>query len=453
MLTQALQLRYFHLNWCCSKNTDMKVINSQPISTFGGQNFVLDYLNKINIYSSFSDYLPELGKQSKYSWKDIFGSILSIYMCGGDCIEDLQTHLKPHFRNNPYLNLSSPDTVLRRLRELSEKNNTCRTKRGTVDHTYNTNSKLEQLNISLLNRIGAFKSEELTLDYDNTILYNEKKDSKMTYKRNPGYQPGVCTLNEEHILYIENRNGNSDAKSFQANTLKRLFNLLQGNNIKTVDHFRADAASYQYDIVKLLTSKVKHFYIGCRNSYVEKYFTQATNWEKIVDSCNQPIEVGEINIIPFQKQAKDQGKKPLTYRLIIKRKLKKDAQLDVFTQDTYEYRAILTNNNNLTATEIALFYNHRGNMEKQFDILKNDFGWNKMPFSKLEQNTVFLYFTAICRNLYKKIICYFSKKVKFLKSSYRVKKFMFRFICIPAKWVKSGRQYKLRVYTSIAIKT
>jgi len=433
------------------QNTDMKVQNSKPISAFGGINFVLKYLEDNNFSDVIEGNLPKLKNQSTYSWTDIFYSLLSVYLCGGDCIEDLQTHLKSHFHNNPFVKIPSPDTVLRRLSGLSQENKTCRTKRGRVDHFYNANTKLEQLNIALLKKLGSFDADELVLDYDNTIIFNEKSDSRMTYKRNPGYQPGVCTINESHILYIENRNGHSDAKSFQSDTLSRMFDLLAVNQVRKADHFRADAASYQYDVIKVLNSKVKHFYIGCRNSYVEKYFSRITKWELLKKDREPDMEIGETVITPFKKQAKKDGEEPKEYRLVVKRKLKKDGQANLFTQDAYEYRAILTNNNSLSTEEIAHFYNHRGNMEKQFDILKNDFGWNNMPFSTLDKNAVFLYLTAICRNLYEKIIVYFSKRVKALKPTYRVKKFLFRFIILPAKWIRHSRQRQLRIYGQINI--
>ena len=393
----------------------MKVQNSKTISAFGGINFVFNYLEEGNYRNLFDKYLPRLANQSTYSWKDIIYSILSIYLCGGDCIEDLQLHLKTHFQKNPFVNLPSSDTVLKRLKELSEDNNHCLTKRGSVEHTYNRNSILEELNVALLKKLGAFSKDEIILDYDNTILFNEKSDSEMTYKRNPGYQPGVCTLNEEQVLYIENRNGNSDAKSFQIDTLRRIFTLLKSKGIKKADHFRADAASYQFDVINILAEEVKNFYIGCRNSYIEKYFPQISKWESMKNTSNEAIEVGEITITPFQQQARRNKMVSQEYRLIVKRKPTSDGQINLFTQDHYEYRAILTNNNQWSAVEIARFYNHRGNMEKQFDILKNDFGWNYMPFSKLNQNTVFLYITAICRNLYHNIIRHFSEKTKSLK--------------------------------------
>jgi hypothetical protein len=427
----------------------MKVQNSNTISAFGGINFVFEYLEKGNYQSLFDKYLPKFAHQSTYTWKDVIYSILSIYLCGGECIEDLQTHLQSHFQMNPFINLPSSDTVLRRLKEVSEDSNQCHTKRGSVEHTYNTNSKLEELNIDMLKKLGSFSKRETIIDYDNTIIFNEKSDSEMTYKRSPGYQPGVCTLNEEQVLYIENRNGNSDAKSFQTDTLRRMFALLKSKGIKKVDHFRADAASYQYDVISLVEKQVKNFYIGCRNSYIEKHFPQITRWESMIEGSNEKMEVGEMTITPFQQPARKVKKAARQYRLIVKRKLKEDGQLNLFTQDAYEYRAILTNNTILSALEIARFYNHRGNMEKQFDILKNDFGWNHMPFSIMKNNTVFLYLTAICRNLYYHIIHYFSKRVNTLKPTFRVKNFLFRFIILPAKWIKRSRQYQLRIYGKI----
>lgn len=426
----------------------MKIQKSNTLSAFGGMNFVFELLKNESIDTLIENHLPNLSPQSQYNWTDIVKSLLSIYLCGGGYIEDLQSHLKEHFLNNPLVKMPSPDTVLRRLSELSVTNDYCRTKRGLINHPYNTNNTLNQLNISLLNQQGIFDSKDLVLDYDNTIIFNEKSDSKMTYKRNPGYQPGVCTINEEHIVFIENRNGNSDAKSFQKDTLKRMFELLKSNNISRLNHFRADAASYQYDVVKLVEQHVDWFYIGCRNSYIAKYFTQINEWKQMIDSTGAIMEVGEIFMTPFQKQTHHNKQEAKEYRLIVKRKLKSSKQLDLFTQDSYEYRAILTNNFDFTPIDIAKFYNKRGNMERQFDILKNDFGWNNMPFSTMDKNAVFLCLTAFCRNLYNQIIEHFSNFSQQLKPTDRVKKFLFRFVILPAKWVKRSRQHCLRIFSS-----
>lgn len=424
----------------------MKVVKSKQLSSFGGINFVYEHLNSMNICAILKKNLPSLGNQSKYTWHDLLYSFLTIYYCGGDCIEDLNTNLKMHIKNNPFIKLTSSDTLLRRMSGLSTKIQTCTTPRGNVTHEYCHNQTMLDLNIDILKTQRAFDKEDNILDYDNTILFNEKKDSKMTYKRDYGYQPGVCTLNENFVLFIENRNGNSDAKSFQSETLKRMFDSLLKKNVGKIKHFRADAASYQHDVIDLLREKVQFFYIGCRNSYVEDNFSKITEWTHVKDELGE-LEIGSINYTPFEEVAKQKNKKCYEYRLVVKRRKNKDGQINMITQDDYEYRAILTNNFNIMAEEVVDLYNKRGNMERQFDILKNDFGWNNMPFSKLEKNLVFLYFSAICRNLYNSIIIYFSNKTKRLNPNFRIKKFIFRFIILPVKWIIQGRQQKLRVYS------
>ena len=338
----------------------MKVLKSDAISAFGGINFVFEQLNKLGISQTLASHLPLLGKSSRYSWSDIFNSLLSVYFCGGDCIEDLQTHLRPHFNANPFVDLPSSDTVLRRLSQLSNPEQHCYTRRGSVKHRYSVNDCLLRLNMAVLKKINQPEADCLTLDYDNTILFNEKEDSQMTYKRNPGYQPGVSMINSRYILAIENRGGNSDAKSFQDQTLKRVFDEMEKQGLPKVTNFRADAASYQYEVIQLVEQYTDYFYIGCRNSYVEKYFKEVKKWSRLKD--DDPMEVGEITIRPFKKEYKN-GQPPASYRLIVKRTPCPSKQLNLITQDAYQYRAILTNNQALTAQQVALFYNQRGMME------------------------------------------------------------------------------------------
>ena len=436
------------------QNYVMKILKSNSINAFGGINFVFEYFNHLNLETIFNSHLPKLAEQSTYSWKDVFYSLSSIYFCNGEYIEDLNSIIKKNINDNPYCNIASSDTVLKRLKELDEEEKTCRTKRGTVEHKYSTNNLLSELNIKILKKLGVFKAPILTLDYDNTIIFSEKKDCKMSYKRQPGYQPGICTINEKNLLYLENRNGNSDAKSFQHETLERMFEQLSKQGIDKITNFRADSASYQFDVIQLIEKKCNNFYISARNSYVEKYFTKVNHWEETYDSKGEKIWVGEINYIPFILNNRKRNTSPKEYRLIVKKKENKDKQIDLITQDNFTYTAIITNDKKKTAIEISHFYNQRGKMENIFDVLKNDFGWNNMPFSKLSSNHVFLYLTAMIKNLYNSVLSYFSKKTKgFIKPTIRMKRFVFKLIMIPAKWVIRSRQHQLRVFGELHFKT
>lgn len=427
----------------------MKVRYSNSINAFGGINFVLEEFEKLKIGHILHDNLPSLSPKSSYSWRDIFYSFSSIYFCGGNCIEDVKTILANQFGINPIFKLCSPDTLLRRMGGLSSDQLLCNTKRGTVEHQFSINQTLTNMNVKLLKKLGEFNKNEVVLDYDNTFIFTEKEGCKMTYKRDYGYQPGVCILNEQNVLYIENRNGNSDAKAFQTDTLNRMFQHLQSNKISKIDKFRADSASYQFEVVTLVEKYVKLFYIGAKNSYVEKYFSMIDNWIHTKDQSGEDVFIGEIEYMPFIQQ----GNKNKKYRLLVKKKLRKDGQLNLFTNEPYDYHAILTNDFTTSLPQAINFYNRRGACEKQFDILKNDFGWNYPPFSDLSKNTVFFYFGAICRNLYNVIISNLSKIYKNVNIHHRMKRFIFNFIAIPSVWKKASRQWYLRVYGKIPLQT
>ena len=80
----------------------MKVKYSSQINSFTGTNFVLNELEKQDLEQVLSNYLPALNPNSKFSWKDIFYSFLSIYYCGGPCIEGAKTVLSNQYDRNPF---------------------------------------------------------------------------------------------------------------------------------------------------------------------------------------------------------------------------------------------------------------------------------------------------------------------------------------------------------------
>lgn len=190
------------------------------------------------------------------------------------------------------------------------------------------------------------------------------------------------------------------------------------------------------------------------NASIEEAIAQIETWERI-DVAGQEMYRGSTHFTPFKKAAKEaKYTQPLEmYRLVVTKEKRIDGQINMFTGEPYNYSAIMTNDYVMTNDEVVFFYNARGAEEKEFDDLKNDFGWNNMLFSQLEQNTVFLIIMAMCKNLYHYIIQRFSQTIACLKPNYRIKKFIFRFICTPARWFKQGRIMKLRIYGDIVLNT
>ena len=425
----------------------MRIIKSkEQITPYGGLTFVFQYLEHKKIGHLINAFLPDLPKQSRYSWKDLIYSLWSIPFCGGDCIEDLSINLKKNMVAIPYFNAPSPDSVLKRLKELSKPKKSVVSKYYGKNHEFGINMALNKLNLKLIKKMGGIKSNPIILDYDNTILTNEKEDSKMTYIKQKGYCPGVGIIGDK-IVYVENRNGNSDAQTFQEKTVNRMFRLLKSEGLK-IDAFRADSASYQLQVVESAKKYANRFYIKARiNQTVANAINNINKWE-FIKTNNDEFYLGSTTFIPFH-YSKIHRKKAMplsSYRLVVMKVPRKDGQVNLFTNEAFLYKAIVTNDYEMLDIEVFNFYNQRGAVEKEFDILKNDFGWNNIPFSYLHENTVYMLFTAMCRNVFSFVIKLFSIGNKLLSSNFRIKKFVFRFVILPAKWIKIARQNALRVY-------
>jgi hypothetical protein len=427
----------------------MKILNSPSLSSFGGINFVLNELLILGINNFLNSGLPTLPKQCTYSWKDIILSYWSVIFCGGDCAEDISINLRQGLRNNPFINIPSPDRLLDRLKSLSEPPIKVKKNRSEVLNEFSYNQKLNNLNIRFLKKLKLLKNKEAVLDYDNTFVYAKKADAKRTYTKNFGYCPGVGMIGS-NIVYVENRNGNCAPHTLQEDTLERMFMELKKQKVE-VAAFRADSASYQFSTINTVIKYVSRFYIRAKvNERIHEAIGNIKEWSEVIID-GETLMRGSTVFTPFTNTAKKLKQKHLLkeYRLVITKQQRKDGQLNLFTGEACNYSPILTNDFDMSDDEVVIFYNQRGKQEREFDVLKNDFAWDKMPFSKIEQNTVFLIITAMCRNLYSYIITKFSKICNNLKSFYRLKKFIFRFICVPAKWIVNGRQKKLRIYGSL----
>ena len=305
----------------------MKIINSTHVNPFGGLNFVIEALNDKKIPDLLDKFLPTLPNQCKYSWKDILYSFWSIYFCGGDCIEDLAINLKNHINDNPYFNVPSPDRVLDRFKELALPIDIFSLPRGISLHQFSLNAVLNELNLSMLKHLNLSSSKAHTLDYDNTILYTNKSDSKSTYKRAYGYAPGVGVIDDK-VVFVENRNGNSAAKDLQFQTLVRMFSELEKQQIK-VDAFRADAASYQVNVIDFISKKTERFFIRATMSQaLANSIEKIEKWDKI-ENGSETIWRGEVSYTPFVRtyKRKKQLHKIKEYRLVVSKIERTDKQV------------------------------------------------------------------------------------------------------------------------------
>lgn len=65
----------------------------------------------------------------------------------------------------------------------------------------------------------------------------------------------------------------------------------------------------------------------------------------------------------------------------------------------------------------------------------------------MRYSTLFLLMTAIIRNFYKAVLQKIDTEKFGLKTSSRIKAFVFKYVSVPAKWVRMARQDVLNMYT------
>ena len=409
---------------------------SQTITPFTGISLVIEEFNKCGL-SCLIDKQLGIRSMSGYQYSDIIRGWFSVFFSGGDVAEDINCHLRKSLLDIPCNRVPSADTLLRGIKELSAESALIRSTSGK-EYQFNINHQMNDLNIKSLLLTKQLKKDGFyDFDYDNQIIEHEKYDAKRTYKHNTGYFPGVATIGDK-IVYVENRDGNANVKTSQAETLERAYKLLNDNKIK-INRSRMDAGSYSEDIVSVVAKNSKLFYIRANLS--------DTLTGRIGEiSCGQTVEINykkyHLASIPFISFMEE-----FFFRLVVMREKNTDGQTDLFTGDDFIYRCILTNDHESTEKEVVEYYNRRGAMEKTFDIQNNDFGWNHLPCSDMNHNTVYLIITAMMKNFYNHFIVIVSKAFEEIPAISRLKKFIFRFITVPGKWIKQSRQWRLRLYT------
>ena len=370
-----------------------------------------------------------------YQYSEIVGSLSSVYFCGGDCVEDVTSHLMPHLSLHPTLRTCSSDIILRGISELATGNTTYTSETGK-NYDFNTAPKLNSLLIKALINTGQLMAgASYDLDFDHQFIETEKYDAKMTYKKFTDYSPGVAVIGDL-IVGIENRDGNANVRFHQQDTLERIFSNLESNDIH-IKRARMDCGSCSRKIVETVEKHSENFYIRANNcSSLYDSLLALRGWQR--EEING-IEY-ELNSIITEKW---DGK---AYRLVIQRERRMGGEQDLW-EGEYTYRCILTNDYTSTTREIVEFYNLRGGKERIFDEMNNGFGWARLPKSFMAENTVFLLLTAMIRNFYKFLMGRIDAKAFGLEKCSRIKAFVFKFISVPAKWIRTARLYELNIYT------
>ena len=96
-------------------------IKSEKLSPFRGMFSIMEQFDS-NLSSVIDSTLGMRCRLYGYQYSEIIRSLMSVYFCGGSCIEDVTTHLMYHLSLHPTLRTCSADTILRAIKELTQDN-------------------------------------------------------------------------------------------------------------------------------------------------------------------------------------------------------------------------------------------------------------------------------------------------------------------------------------------
>ncbi|QZT35900.1 IS1380 family transposase [Halosquirtibacter xylanolyticus] len=415
----------------------IKDFNSK-VTPFGGIYLIHDLLISNGIIQFINEQLVDRDPKCIYKFSDLLLPRVYTTFCGGSATEDIN-YLRDNTLNNlRSISIPSADTILRGDVELSTPCEIIEGKTTIKGQKINVNTLMNKF---LLASAIKFKqldpnASDLIYDFDHQFIPTQKSDAEYSYKKTEGYFPGVATIGNIPV-YIEGRNGNCHVKTAQLETHKRALELLASKGVK-LRYARMDCGSYIKEVTDYFHQEGILFSIRASHSNVLLSKASKTdNWS----CCEINNQAYEVNSFKYEFGQ-------YTHRIIAYRKPNKSNQMSLITNDAKSYQFIVTNDWDITEEQAIIFYNQRGASEKVFDIQNNDFNWKSMPHSNLEENTVYLIIMAVAHILYRYIISKFADLVDGLKTTSRLKAFIFRFVTVAAKITKSGRRVIVHLATN-----
>ena len=287
------------------------------------------------------------------------------------------------------------------------------------------------------------RRKKVTVDIDATEIVAHKADARWTYNKNKGFMPMVGHIAETgQVVAVDFRQGNiPPAQDNLAFIQQCQQSLPEGCALEAL---RIDAAGYQTNIIEYCDEQHIQYAIRARSSAAMRAQIEAasdSNWLPLFDQqgeavCGQDTYRTSFCIGDYAK----------AFTLIIQRTaLSGQASLDLDSQDSadgislggYSYRAIATNRDELSDSEIIHWYNQRAeDSENRIKELKLDFGGDTLPCSDFNANALYFLIAALSYNL----LALMRQLLPEELARHRAVTLRWRLYAMAAKVVKTGHQ-------------
>lgn len=285
--------------------------------------------------------------------------------------------------------------------------------------------------------------KKVTLDIDATEIVAHKAQAQWTYNKNKGFMPMVGHIAETgQVVAADFRQGNiPPAQDNRAFIQQCQQSLPEGCRLNAL---RIDAAGYQTKIIEYCDEQGIEYAIRAKTSAATRAQIEVasdSDWQPLMDKKGEAISGQETYRTSFCI-----GNYEKAFTLIIQRKaLKGQTNLDLDSPDSseglslggYIYRAIATNRDVLSDSQIVHWYNQRGeDSENRIKELKLDFGGDTLPCSDFNANALYFLISALSYNLFALMRQLLPEEL----AQHRAMTLRWRLYAMAAKVVQTGRQ-------------
>ena len=255
---------------------------------------------------------------------------------------------------------------------------------------------------------GLGRCRRVTLDIDATPVLCEKRAAEWTYLGERGYMPILGHIGETgQAAGCEFRDGNVAPAADNAGFIGTCVAGLPAG--VSVRYLRADAASYQGAVFAYCDEQEWEYVIRAKRSDEMKAWIgerPESAWTPLARD-GQAVD-GQATYRGVW--AMEDYKKAFT--LVVQRTRKGGQQCLDLGEDTtddettmtdgrYVYRALATNRDALTDSEIVHWYNQRGeDSENRIKELKCDFAGERLPCGQFEANALYFHLCVTAYNLF-----------------------------------------------------
>lgn len=408
-------------------------------NTSGGGDIIIDIWNKHGINDLISSHLGVRSPRAEFTYEQGILSLLISRLRNYRRIEKfkkikhlIENHQRFKIKRGMspdsfiYMNkeLALPKTIVD-IKEVEITGQKARRGKRYANHEIITINKFNNLLIDTALKLELLNQEtEYVLDYDTTHIETKIADARRYYDGNGkrAYCPAVAMINNIPI-YIENRNGNTNAAFNLVDSLSAALNLVTRKGIK-VRCVRLDSAAFSKKFVSYASQNNLKYIVRVKSPTVRKQIHKIENWQEI-EYRNFFDTIGDGNIHFANEKA----------RLVVKRK-----QVPIIDENGKEHKdwGLLTNDFEISNEDIISTYELRGESEHLFRDLK-EFGWKLLPMRKFEFNTVYLYVIAFIYMVFKFLVK--NKKVQNINGvtgKIRLQTFIDEFVAISTYWDEDG---------------